>query len=87
MKYNIKILPLADHYVAVTKDKRTGETKGVFNLNESGAEMLSLFIEGYDEESVADILAKRYGIDVAIVKNDVKTFADSWEFLRQSAGH
>lgn len=77
MKHNINILPLADHYVVVAKDKTTGETKEVFNINESGAEMLSLFKEGYDAESVADILAGRYGIDVTIVINDVRAFAEN----------
>lgn len=75
MKHSITILPLADHYVVVAKDKSTGETKQVFNLNESGAEMLSLFNEGHDAESVAGILADRYGIDTAIVMNDVNVFA------------
>lgn len=77
MKYNINILPLADHYVVVAKDKTTGETKQVFNLNESGAEMLSLLNEGQDAGTVARTLADKYDADIDIVSSDVNAFVDS----------
>ena len=77
MKYNINILPLADHYVVVAKDKSTGETKQVFNINESGAEMLSLLNEGHETGEVARILADKYDVDIDIVSNDVNAFVSS----------
>lgn len=77
MKHDIQILPLADHYVVVAKERETHLTKNVFTLNASAAEMLTLFIEGHDAEAVARIIAERYGADLATVTNDVKSFEKS----------
>lgn len=77
MKYNINILPLADHYVVVAKDKSTGETKQVFNINESGAEMLSLLCADHETGEVARILADKYDVDIDIVSSDVNAFVSS----------
>ena len=77
MKHNIEILPLAGHYVVVAQNKETGKTEQVFNLNESGAEMLTLFKEGHDAAAVARIMADRYGVDLSVMSCDVEAFASN----------
>ena len=77
MKHNIDILPLADHYVVVAKNKETGKTEQVFNLNESGVDMLRLFQEGHDVTAVTRMIAEEYDVDASAVSSDVSAFADS----------
>jgi hypothetical protein len=76
MKYKIEIAPLADYYVVAVKDKTTGELKESFTLNESAADMLRLFCEGKDTESIAQEIANQYEAPVDMVTMDVKKFVD-----------
>ena len=76
MKYKIEIAPLADYYVVAVKDKNTSELKDVFTLNESGADMLKLFCQDNDMETVAKEMSTIYDIPIDIDIRDVRKFAD-----------
>ena len=67
----IDILPLADYYVVVTKNKESGIIKDSFTLNETGADMLKLFMEHKDTIAVAQAIAEMYGAPL----EDVKTMS------------
>ena len=71
MKYKIDIAPLSDYYVVVVKDIDTDDLKETFTLNESGADMLRLFCEGKDVETVANEMAEMYDIPEDVVNKDV----------------
>jgi radical SAM protein with 4Fe4S-binding SPASM domain len=74
---NIDILPLADHYVVVTRNKESGKFKESFTLNETGADMLKLFLEGKGFTAVAQAIAEMYGAPLEEVKDDVTAFAET----------
>lgn len=76
MKYKIDIAPLSDYYVVIVKDINTDELKETFTLNESGADMLKLFYEGKDAESVANEMAEMYDIPADAVIKDVLKFKE-----------
>jgi hypothetical protein len=76
MKYKIEMAPLADYYVIAVKDKTTGELKETFTLNESGADMLRLFCEGKDAQTIAVEIAKDYDAPIEMVTRDVMRFID-----------
>ena len=76
MKYKIEMAPLADYYVIAVKDKTTGELKEAFTLNESGADMMRLFSEGKDAQTIAAEIAKDYDAPVEMVTMDVLRFID-----------
>ena len=73
----IDILPLADYYVVVTRNKESGKVKESFTLNETGADMLKLFMEGKDITAVAQAIAEMYDAPLEMVTNDVTAFAET----------
>lgn len=76
MKYKIEIAPLANYYVIGAKDKETGELVETFTLNESGTDMLKLFCQGKDINSVAEEMSEMYEIPFEQVIDDVTSFAE-----------
>lgn len=73
----IDILPLADYYVVVTRNKESGKINESFTLNETGADMLKLFMEGKDITAVAQSIAEMYDAPIEMVTNDVTAFAET----------
>ena len=73
----IDILPLASSYVVVTRNKESGMIKDSFTLNETGADMLKLFMEHKDTIAVAQAIAEMYGAPLEDVKDDVTAFAET----------
>lgn len=73
----IDILPLADYYVAVARNKENGKIKESFTLNETGADMLKLFMEGKDIIAVAQAIAEMYDAPLEVVTHDVTVFAET----------
>ena len=73
----IDILPLANNYVVVTRNKESGTVKDSFTLNETGADMLKLFMEHKDTIAVAQAIAEMYGAPLEDVKDDVTAFAET----------
>lgn len=71
----IDVLPLADYYVVVTRNKESGKINESFTLNETGADMLKLFMEGKDITAVAQSIAEMYDAPIEMVTNDVTAFA------------
>lgn len=71
----IDILPLADYYVVVARNKESGKIKESFKLNETGADMLKQFLEGKDIAAVTQAIAEMYGAPLEDVKDDVTAFA------------
>ena len=73
----IDVLPLADYYVVVTRNKESGKINESFTLNETGADMLKLFMEGKDITAVAQSIAEMYDAPIEMVTNDVTAFAET----------
>lgn len=76
MKYKIDIAPLADYYVVVARDKDTDELIETFTLNESGVDMMKLFIEEKDNMTIAKEIAEMYDAPLEIVNKDVNSFEE-----------
>lgn len=76
MKYKIEMAPLADYYVVAVKDKSTGELNESFTLNESAADMLSLFCKYDDVSQVAKEMAIIYDVPIELITKDVEHFAN-----------
>lgn len=76
MKFRIEIEPLADHFVVAAKDWKTGELKETFTLNESGVDMLRLFCQGKDVDSISHEMSEMYDAPMEVISKDVRTFAD-----------
>ena len=76
MNYNIDIAPLSDYFVVIVKDKKTDELKETFTLNESGADMLRLFCEGKNYETVTKKIAEMYDAPLNLVSKDVLIFIE-----------
>lgn len=77
MNYKIDIAPLSDYFVVIVKDKITDELKDTFTLNESGADMLQLFCEGKDSETITKEIAEMYDAPLDLVSKDVLTFKEN----------
>ena len=73
----IDILPLADHYVVVARNKESEKIKESFTLNETGADMLKLFMEGKDIHAVIQAIAEMYDAPMEMVADDVTAFAET----------
>ena len=76
MKYKIDIAPLADYYVVVARDKNTDELIETFTLNESGVDMMKLFIEEKDNMTIAKEIAEMYDAPLEIVTKDVNSLEE-----------
>ena len=76
MKYKIDIAPLADYYVVVARDKDTDELIETFTLNESGVDIMKLFIEKKDNKTIAKEIAEMYDAPLEIVTKDVNSFEE-----------
>ena len=77
MNYIIEILPLADYFVVAVKDKETAELKDTFTLNESAADVLSLFCQNKDAATVASEMSNIYDIPLNIITKHVEEFSKS----------
>ena len=76
MNYKIDIAPLSDYFVVIVKDKKTDELKETFTVNESGADMLRLFCEGKNSETVTKEIAEMYDAPLDLVTKDVLVFIE-----------
>ena len=76
MKYKIDIAPLADYYVVIARDKDTDELIETFTLNESGVDMMKLFIEEKDNMTIAKEIAEMYDAPLEIVTKDVNSLEE-----------
>lgn len=74
MKLDIKILPLGDHFVVITKNKKTNQLVDTFKLNEVGADMFKLLCEGKDENAISESISLMYDAPIDQVKKDVSKF-------------
>ena len=72
MKYRIEIQPLAGRYVVALKDPRTGDPIKVFTVNASAAEMIRLYRDGLDTETIALTFSEKYGVSTDRVRADAK---------------
>ena len=73
----IDILPLADSYVVVARNKKNENIKESFTLNDTGADMLKLFMEGKDISAVIQAIAEMYDAPIDVVTDDVTAFAET----------
>ena len=73
----IDILPLADSYVVVARNKKNENIKESFTLNDTGADMLKLFMEGKDISAVAQAISEMYDARIEVVTDDVTAFAET----------
>lgn len=72
MKYQIEMEPLAGRYVVALKDSQTGNPVKVFTVNASAAEMIRLYRDGLDVESIARVISEKYGVPFVPVRADVE---------------
>lgn len=70
MKYRIEMQPLAGRYVVAFKDPDTGDLVKALALNHTAAEMLRLYVEGKDIQSIATTLSEKYGAPVGQIAAD-----------------
>lgn len=80
MRQIVEIAPLADYFVVAVKDKTTGALIDSFTLNESAADILKLFCEGKNPETIIIEIAEMYDAPKDRITNDVKKIMDK---LRQ----
>lgn len=73
MKYRIEMQPLAGRYVVAFKDPGTGCLAKTVVLNGSAAEMLRMYLDGHDVDSIARILSERYGVGAGQIASDVSS--------------
>lgn len=76
MKYHIEMQPLAGRYVVVLKDPETSDLVKVFAVNASAAEMILLFRDGLDIETIARTLSDKYGASIDRVCADAKALLE-----------
>lgn len=74
MNFNIKILPLGDHFVVITRDKKTNQVLDTFKINEVGADMLKLLCEGKNENAISEVISLMYDAPIDNVRKDVSMF-------------
>ena len=72
MKYQIEMQPLAGRHVVALKGPGTGDLVKVFVINASAAEMLQLYLDGHDVESIARIISEKYGVLSGHVRADAE---------------
>ena len=72
MKYRIDIEPLAGCYVVALKDQVTGDPVKVFTVNASAYEMLHLYKEGVDVETIARTMSEKYCVPANCVRDDIE---------------
>jgi len=74
---DIDIAPLADNFVVVARNKESGKIRKSFTLNETGIDMLKLFMEGKSTDAVAQVIAEMYEAPLEEVADDVTAFAET----------
>ena len=74
MKYRIEMQPLAGRHVVAMKDPDTGDLLKTLVVNASAAEMLRLYLEGFDVSAIADTLSRKYGVPADRIHADVEAF-------------
>lgn len=79
MKYQIEMQPLAGRFVVALKDPETGDLIKVFVVNASAAEMLQLYRDGHDVESIARIISEKYGVPSGHVRADAEALLKKLE--------
>ena len=62
--------PLAGRFVVAFKDPETGCLAKAVALNSSAAEMLRLYLDGHDVDSLARILSERYDVEAGQIAAD-----------------
>ena len=73
MKYKIEIQPLAGRYVVALKDPVTGNLEKALSVNGSAAEIIRLFSNGMDINTIAKTLSAEYGVPAERVFADART--------------
>ena len=79
MKYQIEMEPLAGRYIVALKDCQTGDLVKVFSVNASAAEMIRLFRDGLDVETIARVIAEKYGAPLVHVRADAEALLKKME--------
>ena len=72
MKYRIEIAPLAGRYVVALKDPETGDLVKALAVNASAAEILRLYRDGADVDTIAQTLSDKYGVPADRVRADAE---------------
>lgn len=72
MKYRAK--NVQEDKVGETLYLFSEETGYIYELNETGSEIWSLLKEGLDEDQIAEELSRKYGVDTALVEEDLRKF-------------
>ncbi len=72
MKYQLEMEPLAGRYVVALKNPETGNLVKVFAVNASAAEMIRLYYDGLDIDSITRVISEKYGVHFSRVRADAE---------------
>lgn len=79
MSGGYKIRKAAGSYWLLDMEQDGKDYKEPIEINESGARIWELASQGREVQSIAEDLAKQYGIGIEMVKEDVRQFLEGLE--------
>ncbi len=74
LNFDFAVQEVADMFVAVAKDRETGDPQKVFRLNETGATIIEALQEGSDEEAIVARLTREFNVDEATARKETAGF-------------
>ena len=76
LKYDFAIQEVADKFVAVGKDRETGDVAKVLKLNETGSLILLALQNGDDVAAIVSQLLEKYDVTPQEAEAEVNAFID-----------
>ena len=76
LKYDFAIQEVADNFVAVGRDRKTGDVAKVLKLNETGAVILQGLLDGADTVAIVSRLLEEYDVEPQEAEREVNAFLD-----------
>lgn len=77
IKKQVILRSVAGEHMLIPVGETVFEYNGIFMITESGKFLWENIVNGADENELADLLAKEYGIDSATALEDVNEFIDT----------
>lgn len=76
LSFDFSIQEVADKFIAVAKNRETGNVEQVFTLNETGALILNGLQKGKDIPAITEQLLTHYDVQPKEAEAEVKAFID-----------
>lgn len=77
IKKQVILRSVAGEHMLIPVGETVFEYNGIFMITESGKFLWENIVNGADENELADLLAKEYGIDSATALEDVNEFIET----------